>query len=128
MFVVKEVGVLPPGARVSGEEVGGMVLVWGINFPATFDDPATYHLIPQEYLLDLPYPGMPRGLSPKEEAYWLPPRPVFFPGDLGDLWPDLVQARIEQGVSAEELDEGGVVLFDLVVHGKSYLKMIGYVS
>ena len=63
LFVVREMETLPVGVEIGGQRVGGMALVWGVEFPLGPDSMATYHLMLPEYLVDLPYPGLPSWLS-----------------------------------------------------------------
>jgi len=53
LYVVWEVGVLPPEAEVGGVQVGGMVVVYGTSFPSLGRDTLTYHILPAEYLVGL---------------------------------------------------------------------------
>ena len=127
LFVAREMGVLPLGVVVGGQAVGGMALVWGVEFPLGPGSMVTYHLVPPRCLSDLPYPGLPTWVSPYEEFRWLPPPPVFGPGD--PVWgrPDLVQARVGHSVSIKEVEEegGGVVFVGVLRRGSSYLRLIG---
>jgi len=104
-----------------------MALVWGVEFPLGPGSMATYHLVPPGYLADLPYPGLPSWVSLIEESRWIPPPPVFSPGD--PVWgrPDLVQARVGHSVSLREAEEedGGVVQMEVVRRGDSYMRLVG---
>ena len=127
LFMAREMGTLPVGVEVGGQRVGGMALVWGVEFPLGPDSMATYHLVPPEYLADLPYPGLPSWLSLIEELRWIPPPPVFSSGD--PVWgrPDLTQAHVRHSVSIREAEEedGGPVQVDVVRRGDSYMRLVG---
>lgn len=127
LFVAREMGVLPSGVVVRGQVVGGMALVWGVEFPLGLGSMATYHLVPPWYLMDLPYPGLPSWVSLYEEFRWLLLLPVFSPGD--SIWgrPDLVQVQVGHSVSIKEVEEeeGGVVLVGVLRCSNSYLRLVG---
>ena len=126
LFVAREMGVLPLRVVVRGQAVGGIALVWGVEFPLGPGSMVTYHLVPPWCLSDLPYPGLPTWVSPYEEFHWLPPLPIFGLGD--PMWgsPNLVQAWVGHSVSIKEVEEeGGVVLVGVLRCGNSYLRLIG---
>lgn len=77
LFVVREVGLLPDGARLGGESLTGMITTLGVTFPGPEDQYLEYHLIPAEYLIDPYLSGMPSGLTQEGLIYHLPPPPGF---------------------------------------------------
>ena len=127
LFMVREMGTLPEGVEVGGQRVGGMAMVWGVEFPLRPDSIATYHLVPPEYLMDLPYPGLPSWVSLIKELCWIPPPPVFSLGD--PVWGclDLAQAQVGHSISIREAEEedGGPIQVDVVRRGDSYMRLVG---
>lgn len=123
LYVAREVGVLPSQAEIQGSCVAGMVLVWGASFPCPKETPATFYLVPSEYLLDAVPPGLPRGLSSQEEAYWLPPPPEFNLGPPDEQRPDLFQALVVNDISEKEEGEGGGAFMNVLMRGESYFRL-----
>ena len=77
LFVAREVGFLPPRVSFSGLVLDQMIVVLAVPTAPADQGPATFHLIPAEYLADPVYPGLPLVLSPSEIQRWLAPPPVF---------------------------------------------------
>ncbi|KAF9780848.1 hypothetical protein BJ322DRAFT_1023561 [Thelephora terrestris] len=125
LFVVREVGKVPEGARLGGECVGGMVVVYGVEFSGPVVRKACYHLIPADYLVDPDLPGLPSGLSREELLYRLAPPPVFGRGEV--VWgsSDLFHSRVHVEVSLEEWDEGANTFPGVTLRGDSYRALQG---
>ena len=117
LYIVEEMGCLPGGALIKGEDMGGMVLLWGVEFPSPAGALATFHLVTAECVVDPPPPGLPPHLAPGEESYWLLPPPEFQRGERDWRWSELYQARVENDVSRKEEEEGGGAIFNYLMRG-----------
>ena len=125
LFVVREVGLLPDGARLGGESLTGMIATLGVTFPGPEDQYLEYHLIPVEYLIDPYLSGMPSGLTQEGLIYHLPPPPVFCRGRPVVGVPDLYHSLVWVSVSECEVEEGSCSLSGWTVRGSSYQVLRG---
>lgn len=125
LFVVREVGLLPDGARLGEEDLTGMIATLGVAFPGPEGRFLEYHLIPAEYLIDPYLPGMPSGLSREGLMYHLPPPPFFCRGAPVVGIPGLYHSLVGFRVSEHEVDEGSRSFLGWTVRGGSYQDLRG---
>ena len=79
LFVSRELGMLPDGVRFgNGAPLHRMVAVFGVVTPNPGLRPATYHILPAEYLVDPAVPGLLADL-PLSQVYRQLPSPPLFP-------------------------------------------------
>ena len=125
LFVVREVGFLPDGARLGGEVLTGMIATLGVAVPGSGDRFLEYHLVPAEYLIDPYLPGMPPDLSREDLIYHLPPPPIFCRGRPVAGVPGLYHSLVGFGVSEREADEGSRTFSGQTLRGGSYRMLRG---
>ena len=78
LFVARELGLLPDGVRFGeGAPLHRMVAVFGVVTPNPGLRPATYHILPAEYLVDPAVSGLPADLPLSQVYCQLPPPPLF---------------------------------------------------
>ena len=126
LFVVREVGFLPPRVSFSGLVLDQMIVVLAVSTAPADQGPATFHLIPAEYLADPVYPGLPLVLSPSEIQRWLAPPPVFQVSVFA-VHNGYRLALVHFDVSEKEgEEEGGGTITRVTIRGQSYIDINGF--
>jgi len=128
VFVIQELSVLPDGIEVEGRQVAGMVAALRVPFPNASGGGGTsaVHIFPEEYLADPVLPRLLAGLTHVEEAFFLPPPPLFLPAGVIDVETGLQLARVDYRVSEWEHQEGGGILFGFIFQGRLYYDFHGF--
>ena len=112
LYVVWEVGMLPPEAEVGGVQVGGMVAVYGTSFPSPGGDTLAYHILPAEYLVGSDRDGISAGSTRLGGSRWPDSPPLFSSSTLVDVETGLAFSRVDYVVGRWGGQGGAVVGVD----------------
>ena len=126
LYIVEEIGLLPPKVEVGGERLNRYAAVLGYEVPSSSRGPPVCHLVLREYLADPPLFGVPAILAEAlEYSYWIPPPPLF--RAVGSRWEGsgYRHAMLVVGLSGRERREGGSINAGRVRRGWSYRELQG---